>query len=300
MDMLIQQTAPAFESFFIEEPRLVFAGGGLSVDPKEGMERFGPYEADKGAKRVIRVGVVGTGVGIQTFAAYLERCRGRVQAGFSDKGKPYDVLCFPDFPGSGDDQSLRCSFVTDSSIQRIVPDEYFKHAVKPPKESAKLQGVVELVTKELAALADLESAPDVVAFVMPKVVEDECATVGDAFRGVKVKLTRGQKFERKLQKGFVTKGQSFLKLDFDVCRRRQRRVARVLEHPPCPESALHKVRPSVAVDLADHSDRRRRHARPRLHCVEHPDGALLQGKQSSVAPARIAGEHVFRRRVVLP
>ena len=54
MDVLIQQTTPVFESFFIEEPRLVFAGAGLSIDPKEGLERFGPYEADKGAKPVIR------------------------------------------------------------------------------------------------------------------------------------------------------------------------------------------------------------------------------------------------------
>lgn len=216
MDVLIQQTKPAFESFFIEEPRLVFAGGGMSIDPKAGVERFGPYEADKGAKSIIRVGIIGTGVGIQTFAAYIERCRGRVPAGFSDKGKPYDVLCFPDFPGCDEDRSFRCSFVTEGSIQRVIPDDYFEQAVKPAKESARLQGVVELVTKELAALADLESAPDVVAFVMPKVVEDECATVGDAFRGVKVRLTAGQKFERKLQKGLVAKGQNFLRLDFDA------------------------------------------------------------------------------------
>jgi len=216
MDVLIQQTTPMFTSFFIEEPRLVFAGAGLSVDPKEGIERFGPYEADKGAKRAIRVGIIGTGLGIQIFATYLERCRGRVQAGFSSKNKPYDVLCFPDFPGCADDRSFRCSIITEACIQRIVPDEYFEQAVKPANVSAKLQGVVELVAKEITSLADLESAPDMVVFVMPKVVEDECATVGEAFRGVKVKLTTGQKFERKLHKDLVKKGQSFLQLGFDV------------------------------------------------------------------------------------
>ena len=188
----------------------------MSVDPKAGMERFGPYEADKVAKPIIRVGIVGTGEGIQTFASYLDRCRGRVAAGLNDRGKPYDVLCSPDFPGCGNDRSFRCVFVTDGAIQRVIPEEYFEHAVKPANESERLRSVVELVTKELAALADLDSAPDVVAFVMPKVVEDECATVGDAFRGVKVRLTAGQKFERKLHKGLVNKGQTFLKLDFDA------------------------------------------------------------------------------------
>ncbi len=216
MDVLIQQTTPAFESFFVEEPRLVFARGGLSVDPKEGMERYGPYEADKGAKAVIRVGVIGTGVGIQRFATFLERCRGRIPAGLSSKGKPYDVLCFPDFPGCLENRSFRCSFTTEPSLQRNVPEELFKHAVKPQKESAKLQGVVQLVTKELAALADLEAVPDVVAFVMPKIVEEECATVGEAFRGLKIKLSPAQKFERKLHKELANKGQDFLRLDFDL------------------------------------------------------------------------------------
>jgi hypothetical protein len=216
MDVLVQQTKPVFDYFFIEEPSLLFTGGGISVDPKTGIERFGPYEADKVAKPVIRVGIVGTGVGIQTFATYLDRCRGRISAGLNDRGKPYDVLCSPDFPGCADGLSFRCAFITEAAIQRIVPDEYFEHAVKPVKESERLRSVVELVTKELAALADLDSAPDVVAFVMPKVVEEECATVGDAFRGVKVKLTTGQKFERKLQKELVNKGQTFLKLDFDA------------------------------------------------------------------------------------
>jgi hypothetical protein len=215
MGTLIQQTTPAFDSFFIEEPKLVFSQAGLSVDPKEGIERFGPYEADRGGQRVIRVGIVGTGVGIQTFTAFLERCRGRVVAGFK-KDKPYDVLCFPDFPGCTDALSFRCSFVTDASIQRIIPDQYFEHAVAAGDASAKLKGVVELVTKEMAALAELESTPDVVVFVMPKVVEKECGTVGEAFRGVKLKLTPGEKLERKLQKEMAEKGQSFLKIDFDV------------------------------------------------------------------------------------
>jgi len=216
MDALIQRTTPAFQSFLIEEPRLVFARAGLAVEPKDGLEQFGPYDADKGGKSLVRVGIIGTGVGIQTFAAYLERCRSRVQAGFSAKGKPYDALSSPDFPGWGADRSFRCEFFTDTAIQRVIPDQYFEHAVKPASESAKLQGVVELVTKELATLADLESAPDVVALVMPPMVEDECSTVGDAFRGVKVKLNRGQKFERKLHKDLVNKGQTFLHLDFDV------------------------------------------------------------------------------------
>src|ERR1019366_775291 len=64
LDVLIEQTRPTFEAFYIEEPKLVFAGGRVSVDPKTGIEAYGPFDLGKTAKKV-RVGVIGTGVGIQ-------------------------------------------------------------------------------------------------------------------------------------------------------------------------------------------------------------------------------------------
>lgn len=216
MDLLVRKTTPAFKSFFIEEPQLMFAQGGLSADPKAGIERYGPYEADKARREYLRIGIVGTGVGIQAFASYLESCRGRIVAGFNQKDKPYDILCAPDFPGCSEDRSFRCLFLTDSRIQRVIPRDFFEQSVRPSSESEKLRNVVDLVTKELAALADLDSPPDVVAFVMPKLVEEECATVGHSFRNAKVKLTAGQKFERNLHKSFLKTGQSFFKLDFDA------------------------------------------------------------------------------------
>jgi hypothetical protein len=71
LDTLLQKTTPAFSSFYIEEPRLVFGGGQTAVDPKNGISSFGPIGTDPSVSKNIRIGVVGTGGGIQTAQRYF-------------------------------------------------------------------------------------------------------------------------------------------------------------------------------------------------------------------------------------
>jgi hypothetical protein len=65
IDRLLEHTNPS-DAFFIEEPNLVFARGGLAVDPKTGIETHGPFELDQSGRSKLRVGIIGTGNGIQT------------------------------------------------------------------------------------------------------------------------------------------------------------------------------------------------------------------------------------------
>ena len=211
LDKLILNSPPAFESFFIEEPKLIFARSFASVDPKTGIEQFGPFSS---VRSRIRIGVIGTGSGIDAFRAYLERARNSIQPGLNARGKYYDPVCFPDFPGVNESSSFRCNFVTDAAIQRAIPEPLFENALKTPKVSVKLQQVITLIIKEMEALADTEPAPDVVIVVLPPIVEKECATVGAAFRGVKLLLTPAQKLERRLERVRQKTGQDFLSFDF--------------------------------------------------------------------------------------
>lgn len=216
IDRLLEHTTPSFDAFFIEEPNLVFARGGLAVDPKTGIENYGPFELDQSGRSKLRVGIVGTGNGIQTVLSYLSRCESPIHAGFNTRGKPYDPLCFPSFPGCSEESSFRCRFVSDPSIQRAIPQESFDEAVKAGAASQKLRQVVELVTTELEALAELEAAPDVIIFVMPSIVERECGGIGMEFQGKKVELTVAEKIERKLAKESRRTGQAMLGLEFDL------------------------------------------------------------------------------------
>ena len=109
---------------------------------------------------------------------------------------------------------FRVNFVTEPAIQRIIPETYFAKAVESPKVSTKLKQVVDLIVSKLQTLADCEPEPDVVVLVLPPCVEQECATVGAAFRGQKVILSPVQKMVRRLEKQRLFTGQEMLQLDY--------------------------------------------------------------------------------------
>src|SRR5947208_16376893 len=81
LDTLLQRTTPEFSSFYVEEPRLVFGGGQTAVDPKSGISSFGPIGTDSSSTKNIRLGVIGTGRGIQRAQTYLEQTLEKVRAG---------------------------------------------------------------------------------------------------------------------------------------------------------------------------------------------------------------------------
>ena len=147
-ERLIEQAPPTFLSFFIDEPKLVFGDGELCADPKTGISAFGPIVSGL-SKRVIRIGIIGTGKGIDAMRAYLNNPRARIEPGLNSKGKLFDTFCFPDFPGI--DKSFRVSFDTDPRIQRSIPLDYFKNAVTSNNPATRRPQVVSLVTKELGA-----------------------------------------------------------------------------------------------------------------------------------------------------
>jgi len=213
-EQLTEAAPPCFKAFHLEETKLVFANDQISVDPKEGLTLFGPANAGGDSQRTVRVAVIGTGEGIDTLKAYLETARQKITPGLNSKGNPYDPICFPDFPGANLGASFRVNFVTESAIQRVIPEEYFAKAVESAKVSTKLKQVVDLVVAKLQTLADCEPEPDVVAIVLPPCVEKECATVGAAFRSQKVVLSPIQKMIRRFEKQRAITGQELLQLDF--------------------------------------------------------------------------------------
>lgn len=210
-ERLLEQAPPTFSGFFIPEPKLVFGLGELSVDPKTGLAAFGPITSGQ-AVHVIRVGIIGTGKGIDAMRAYLDRMHSRIEPGLNAKGKQFDPFCFPDFPGI--DKSFRVTFETDSAIHRSIPLDYFKNAVKSANPATRLREVVQLVTAELGALSTVEPNPSVVVVVMPPEVEEECKAVGAEISAMKIILTPAQRIQRKLERVRLT-GQELLGLTFD-------------------------------------------------------------------------------------
>jgi len=207
---------PIFQSFYIQEPKLVFGSGQLTVDPKAGLEAYGPFGWENQPGKTVQIGVIGTGTGIQSFLNFLETCQSPVKPGLNNRRKPLDPHTHPDFPGCNRDQSFRCQFVSNNrSLHRTIHEDLFAKAVANATEEANIRAVVDLVIRELKALNDLEPGPDVVVVLLPPDVEHEVAHVGAAMARRKISFSPRERFLAKLKKE-ETKGQGLLGLDFDL------------------------------------------------------------------------------------
>lgn len=211
---LIQRQPPGFRAFYIEEPKLVFASGGVSVDPKAGINDHGPYGYNQG--QVVKIGLIGTGKGIQTFKDFLRVAHGKLSPGLNKRGKPLDPNTFPDFPGCSELLTYRANFVADNpSHQRIIPLDFFGRALAASNDQERIRQVVDLIVKQLQAIAALEETPDVVVIVLPSEVEEVCSGVGVPLSRQKTRLTPLQHLQRKHDRETQKTGQSFLDLEFD-------------------------------------------------------------------------------------
>jgi len=157
-DAILDRAKPAFDCFYIDEPRLIFGGGFSAVDPKVGITDFGPLGTDPFSAKTVRLGIIGTGLSIDAAQAYLERCQERVKPGLNSKEKHYDSLCFPDFPGARPGVGLRARFLV--SATRDIPLDRFERAVAGGNVAGKLRAVVELLEKQLEMLKAIEPVPD--------------------------------------------------------------------------------------------------------------------------------------------
>lgn len=226
VDELIRLQAPVFSAFYLEEPKLVFGGGNLSVDPKAGLETHGPFGIETAGLRIIRIAIIGTGSGIQDFLNFVTRCQNRIAAGFNKQRKPLDPLTFPDFPGCSVDHTFRSSFTCDAPVhRRIIRDQDFTTAIQKTTAQEKVAAVVELLAQQVIALAELENRPDVVVILLPASVENECAALGSSFIGKRLPLSVRERFERKLQK-HERAGQMVFHLDFDAAEEADRTALR--------------------------------------------------------------------------
>jgi hypothetical protein len=213
IDLLIDNHEPAFEAFHIPEPKLVFGEGRGCVDPKAGIELYGPFDLDR-AKKQIRIGVIGTGDCIQGTVNLLHKCQTRIAPGLNSRGKPFDPICFPHFPGNSLSNGFRCEFMTSVAMHRILRDTDVQVAIQKGDHRDKLKALVQLIVNECVALSVLEEAPHVVIVALPESLKKDFGPSGSLSRE-QIKLTDTEKLKQKLQKTAERTGQGVLPLIFE-------------------------------------------------------------------------------------
>lgn len=205
IDKLIESQVPAFSSYYLEEPKLVFHNGGCSVDPKAGLDEFGPFDLEL-AKRVIKIGIIGTGESIQAALNLLQSWQTRVSPGFNRK-KAFDPILFPHFPGNTKETGFRCEFAARQNWTRTIPEIELKAALDKSSDREKLKSFIDILVRECEALATPEDVPDVVIITLPAVAEKEFGPAGN------------------------------IKKD-DFAPRKKKRIAKLKSHSPSPGQLL--------------------------------------------------------------
>lgn len=211
---LEQASHPEFQSFFLDEPSLQFAGGGRSVDPKTGIALYGPISADGGAS-VIRVGIVGTGRTIDLALAFLEKCKAPIHATAPTPEDNPDYVLFPSFPGVSPSSAFKCEISSPGALHQKITENEIDQIKSETDIRKRVLKAVGLVVERMKVLQENENPPHVVLCAMPMVIDEYC-NVGSTRRpGVQraAKLTDSQKSVLRKTRSAQRKGQMFL---FDV------------------------------------------------------------------------------------
>lgn len=213
-EALLKRTQHRFATMYCPEPRLRFAGDTLAANPKRGISDSGPLEEFK-IKPVIRLGVIGTPESIDQVASYMAQISRTVGAGLNARGKAFDPIVFPDFPGMNPSAAFRVEVRLDSAYQRPIAQKLLEQDLRPPAAADQIKNVVARISGELEVLGDLDPPPDVVAIVMPPFVQDAVQHVGEEMRRRPTAArTPTQVFGKAMSKLELKTKQGFFDFDF--------------------------------------------------------------------------------------
>ena len=152
--------AVIFRASVIPEPLLEFGSGGTHVDPRFGLIQHGPLQAAPGD--TVRVGIIGTGDTVDGMEHFLDRCRSGIEA--RDTPRPN---LNPPFPGMGNQNPFRCSFVTDQSMQRRIPKADIRQTLGAKGQAATIEACASLFADQARSLLEGTSRPDVIVAALP-------------------------------------------------------------------------------------------------------------------------------------
>ena len=132
----------------LDEPALEFAHGGRHIDPRHGIDFYGPADIEETAVRVIRVGIVGSQASIDGVKRWLDSCRSTIAAKASHLGHLY----MP-FPGFDTDRAFRSSIIWNGRLERPIAKRELD-ALDGANPLTAAQMAVDLYARELEALND--------------------------------------------------------------------------------------------------------------------------------------------------
>jgi hypothetical protein len=178
---------------FLGEPKLLFGSGGMSIDPRLGLARFGPYSTSDTGVRDISIGIIGPERETGELQGWLEYCQNPIP------GKEGSLNLDPHFPGFG--QAFRSRFSVSHSWELIIPRSKLQASLADNDPVKRFERTVELYCERVVAAAESQPYPQVILFALPQDLLDRCSSVRPG-RGPRRRKVRSAKIDPRQLKFF--------------------------------------------------------------------------------------------------
>lgn len=160
--------APALQSQWFDEPELRFAEHNFHVDPKIGINLFGPRSYGTERHRAeVHFGFIGTGETIEAAAGFYEKC---------SRGVEGDTEHEP-FPGCNKEVGLRLDLRIDTQAAEVITNSELQQLKSARVRRERFEDALRLLDDKLRILKLKDRPIDYVVFAVPDDVYDLCKTV---------------------------------------------------------------------------------------------------------------------------
>jgi len=154
---------------FLGEPALLFGSGGMSIDPKLGLARSGPYSVSSDGVQDISIGIIGPERETGELLRWIERCQHPIE------GRESSLHLDPHFPGF--ERAFRSQFSVSHSWELLIPRLDLQTSLADSDPISRFERTVELYCERVAAAADSQPYPQVILFALPQELLDRCSSV---------------------------------------------------------------------------------------------------------------------------
>jgi hypothetical protein len=149
---------------------LLFGDKQPCEDPKTGLKGFGPYsKTDVTWRPIIRIGIVGPSEAVDRAMYLIEQMASPIA-----HNEKSDAMLHPGFPGMNDQDPFQVQFVTQPVWCRTLSAASVAKVECNPDFTARIKLLIDDVAKEVEALSNLDTPPDVVLVAMTAGLEAKC------------------------------------------------------------------------------------------------------------------------------
>src|SRR6266511_2654027 len=156
---------------YLTEPFLLFGEGGLHVDPKSGIDRYGPRSYGTSLHpRNVRVGIIGTAELSEIAQSWTARNAVGVAGDETNRS----------FPGFAPDRGFFSSLGFDDGWNATVSQTEMAGVIGIRSQRDRFGEAVKLIEGKLSLIAERDQPPDYVAIVISEELLQRCG-VADYF-----------------------------------------------------------------------------------------------------------------------